>query len=173
MDRIKNSKLNYPLNYAIEEQTAYFIYSFIRIIKPLKLIETGVANGNSTYFILNALKENGRGKLYSVDIKSDVGTLLSDDEKQNWELFILKSKRDFKEYLSKNAPFDVFIHDSDHSYFWQYFEYQTIKSFMSPNGFIMSDDADHSYAFIDFCKNNNLRPYFLFDSRKIFGVARI
>ena len=62
-------------------------------------------------------KNNGSGKLHSLDIRDDVGTLLSDDEKQNWELHILKSKRDLKEYLSKNSPFDVFIHNSNHSNF--------------------------------------------------------
>jgi predicted O-methyltransferase YrrM len=168
--RMKNLKLNYPLDFAIEENTAFFLYSFIRIVKPLKLVETGVADGVSTYFILNAIKNNGQGKLYSIDISNDVGTLLSNNEKQNWELHILKSKGDFRKYLSKIFPFDIFIHDSNHSYFWQYYEYSTALEFITSNGFIMSDDVDYSYAFLDFCKRYNLKPYFIYDYRKIFGI---
>ncbi len=37
----------------------------------------------------------------------------------------------------------------------------------------MSDDADASYAFLDFCNNHKLNPVFLYDLRKIFGIAKI
>gem|GEM_PF-4501569 len=45
------------------------IYSVVRATKPEIVVETGVNNGISTYFILSALERNDSGLLYSIDIK--------------------------------------------------------------------------------------------------------
>jgi predicted O-methyltransferase YrrM len=46
------------------------IYTIIRCLKPRIVIETGVANGASSTFILSALEKNNLGKLYSIDLPS-------------------------------------------------------------------------------------------------------
>ena len=46
------------------------IYTMIRCFKPRIVVETGVANGASSTFILSALKKNNFGKLYSIDLPS-------------------------------------------------------------------------------------------------------
>ena len=43
------------------------LYLLVRKYKPKVILETGVANGISTYFILKALHLNGSGKLISID----------------------------------------------------------------------------------------------------------
>lgn len=48
-----------------EEET---LYTIIRIRKPDIVVETGVAQGVSSTFILQALEDNGRGQLYSIDL---------------------------------------------------------------------------------------------------------
>src|SRR5262245_51341120 len=44
------------------------LYLAARVIRPEHFVETGVQNGMSSAFILLALKHNGRGQLYSVDL---------------------------------------------------------------------------------------------------------
>ena len=49
---------------------AFFIplYFLVRELKPEKIIETGVHRGVSSLFILQALEDNGKGELYSIDL---------------------------------------------------------------------------------------------------------
>ena len=48
--------------------TGLMLYSIVRTFKPDIIIETGVARGASSAFILCALHENKRGHLYSIDL---------------------------------------------------------------------------------------------------------
>jgi len=46
------------------------LYCIIRATKPEIIVETGVANGASSTFILSALEKNNKGKLFSIDLPS-------------------------------------------------------------------------------------------------------
>lgn len=91
--RMLSVKLPYPLTFNLGEKSSFVIYCIIRKMKPKIVVESGVANGVSTFFILNAIIKNGVGKLYSVDINENVGALLSDYERKIWNLIIVKPKR--------------------------------------------------------------------------------
>ena len=43
------------------------LYSIIRALKPRRVIETGVGSGYSSTYILTALRQNGGGRLYSIE----------------------------------------------------------------------------------------------------------
>jgi len=173
-ERYKNTALTYP-DWRIGRKTSFLIYSIVRLLKPNKVVETGVANGHSTFFILNALKRNETGSLYSIDVSNDVGSLISEDLKPYWNLYVLpkKNKKTLNQYLNKIKPIDIFIHDSNHMYYWQMIEYESFLKNISSNGFILSDDVDSSYAFIDFCNKNKLEAVFLNDNKKVFGATKI
>ncbi|ACR41606.1 hypothetical protein M164_0999 [Sulfolobus islandicus M.16.4] len=64
----------------------------------------------------------------------------------------------------------MFIHDSNHTYRWQIFEYELVYPLLNENGLLISDDIDFSYAFLDFLKNHNCRAQGLFDKYKILGI---
>lgn len=168
--------LAYPSEFAIESNTRLLLYALTRIVKPRIFLECGVADGHSTFFILNALLQNGHGHLYSVDVNANVGSLLSESEKKLWSLKILnrkKPRQDFKIFVDSLLSIDLFLHDSDHSYGWQLFEYSCVAPKLGSTGIFISDDIDASYAFIDFCVNNRLTPILLFDERKIVGVVKM
>ena len=57
----------YPTDYSILESSRLFLYALCKIIKPKIIVETGVAYGLSTSYILQALYENKTGTLYSID----------------------------------------------------------------------------------------------------------
>ncbi len=172
--RYKEVNLNYPLNFAVENESGFLIYCIIRTIKPLHVVETGVANGHSSFIILKAMERNNLGKLFSIDISNNVGGLLTQNMKNRWELIVTQPKKAKFREVFKNLPkTDVFLHDSNHSFSWQKFEYKLFLSRLSKGGFILSDDINDSYAFYDFIKEKNKRAYILYDYRKFFGITRL
>ena len=50
--RYKNIDLEYPPEFAIEVNSSYFLYALVRLLKPINIVETGVANGHSSFFYL-------------------------------------------------------------------------------------------------------------------------
>lgn len=148
------------------------LYLLVRKYKPKVILETGVANGVSTYFILKALHLNGSGKLISIDypnynksgyITSEgkidnvyipkgltPGWIVPDIYRDKWDLKLGKSS----DILPKiNEDLDMFIHDSEHSYSNMMFELKWAFDHIN-KGVIICDDADQNNAFSDFIKGN-------------------
>ena len=175
--RYREITLTYPMRFAIENTTSFFIYALVRSIRPNVILETGVANGHSTYFILNALANNKAGKLHSIDVNAKAGALIQEDERDRWDLSImpgfLTRKRDFKGAIDRIGTIDVFFHDSNHFYYWQNFEYNSVLPKIRQGGYLLSDDVDYSYAFLDLSKKQSLEPTFITDYRKFFGFVRV
>ena len=64
-------------------------------------------------------------------------------------------------------------HDSDHSYSWQSFEYNTVFNKIDKNGLLVSDDVDYSYAFIDFYKRlNGYKMLNFVTNSKVLGIIK-
>ena len=166
-------QLEYPDWYAIEHGTSFILYAVCRLLVPGRVLESGVANGHSTFFFLQAMIKNGGGSLHSVDISSNVGQLLTEEERANWSLHVLTApqRRSFAHIVDTVSPVDLFFHDSDHTYGWQMFEYKIAQEALNPEGIILSDDVDHSLAFFDFCQTRSLNPILLIDTRKVFGLV--
>lgn len=168
----QNVMLNYPENYNVADTAALLLYLLIRFNHPETVLETGVANGLSSNVILNALNANGKGTLYSVDINPDVGALVDESVKSRWQLKIIdfkNAKKEFQQLVNALPAVDLFIHDSDHSYNGQMSEYKTAYPKISAQGIFASDDIDLSWAFVDYCKEKTVKPYFLVSATKIFG----
>jgi len=167
-----SDRLEYPDWYAIEKETSFLYYAVCRHLAPQNVLETGIANGHSSFFLLQAMKKNGQGALHSVDIADNVGKLLNDEERENWTLHILGSpqRRSFSKILDSISPLDLFVHDSDHTYGWQMFEYRVAHKALGKHGVLLSDDIDHSYAFVDFCSEIGEKPVLLLDTRKVTGM---
>jgi predicted O-methyltransferase YrrM len=164
--------LEYPDWYAIERETSFLYYAACRHLAPNNVLETGIANGHSTFFFLQAMKKNGKGSLHSVDIADNVGKLLTAEERAVWNLHVLGSpqRRSFSSILDSISPLDLFVHDSDHTYGWQMFEFRTAWTALSKRGALLSDDIDHSMAFVDFCAEIDTKPILLLDTRKVSGL---
>jgi predicted O-methyltransferase YrrM len=164
----------YPTRYAVEEGSSFLLYALVRSLRPGVVLETGVANGHSSFYILSALLANGHGVLNSIDRSAQVGGLLTNRERERWRLHVLKPndlKRSFLEVLDSLAPLDLFIHDSDHSYSWISFELNAAIKKLAPGAVLASDDCDCCFAFLDVCRQVGVQPAILVESRKIFGLA--
>lgn len=142
------------------------IYLLVRRYKPRLMIETGVANGATSYCILRAMRDNGVGSLISVDYpmykaaKGDPfhlpvgkrpGWLVPDELRGRWRLLLGKSG----DILPKlGGRVDMFFHDSEHSYKNMMFEYNWAIRHMKRGGILLSDDVGWNRAFGDFVSAN-------------------
>ena len=92
----------------------------------------------------------------------------------NWNFHLLKGNnvhKQIKSVVSSLPKVDVWVHDSNHGYRWQKFEYLLALSVLSKNGILISDDIDASSAWGELAKTHFRKSYVIFDSRKFIGIA--
>lgn len=134
-------------------------YAAIRAFAPDVVVETGVASGVSSSYLLLALKKNGRGKLCSIELGDPrylppgrpPGWIVPGWLKSRWELRIGDSRELLPVLLKKLGNTDVFIHDSLHTHEQMLWEYRAAFPFLKPGGLLISDDAAWNPAFPEFC----------------------
>jgi predicted O-methyltransferase YrrM len=160
--------LPYPNCFAVSESNALFLYNYVRVNKPEVVVETGVANGFSSRFIIAAMRKNCAGKLYSVDISNNVGPLVPEEYRSRWELVIGPPKTTLVDLLSKLPAIDVFLHDSDHSEENMLFEISLAYPKVSKA--IISDDVQCNEAFVSFAKKQGVKPIIYLSLRKAYGL---
>lgn len=160
-----------PYKFDGGENLCVFLYAWIMTAKPKIVVETGVASGITTNVIMEALGKVG-GQLYSIDINPKSKDVYRGGHP--WNFVLLKSPRgkSLNKFVQKIQPIDLWIHDSDHSYKWQKFEYEVAKKSLTKKGLLVSDDIDTSSAFGEFAMKNRGRGSAIFDGRKFFGVFR-
>jgi len=125
------------------------IYTIIRYLKPRIVIETGVANGASSTFILSALEKNNLGKLYSIDLpskdlllKEEIGWLVPQSLRHRWELIIGDSRIVLPKLLAELGHVDIFLHDSLHTLEHILFELKESYNYIPKGGFLIVDDIN-------------------------------
>ncbi len=153
------------------------LYGLVRALKPDYVIETGVAAGVSTSFFGAALIENGRGRLFSVELPPEVAgqRTLADGSVYAWHergvgwaipdeikhalgdrhRLTLQDVRTALPSLLNELPYvDIFFHDDLHTPDHMYWEYDAVWPTLSPRGVLISDDANHGW--IKFCVERGL-----------------
>ncbi len=152
-----------------------FLYVLIRNARPQLVIETGVLNGFSSAFILQALHDNGCGKLLSVDLPhesgeyEDQGTFLlpkglqpgwgiPDYLRDRHELHLGQAEILLPQLIDAHGAPDVFLHDSDHRYPHMMMEIALAWSRMT-SGLILADNVEQNSAFQDFAKGVEAKNY--------------
>ncbi len=137
------------------------LYLVVRKFKPSHFIETGIAHGYSSYIILSAMKENGFGKLTSIDDSKTfglcgkevkIGWIVPDDLHENWNLNIGKSNEILPNILE---DVDAFMHDSGHTDEIMTYEYKWAAGRLKRYGILMSDDIDRNIAWSRFLASNS------------------
>jgi predicted O-methyltransferase YrrM len=154
---------------ALQSTFGKWIYIVVRAKKPNIMIETGVAQGYSSWVILNAMKKNQMGHLYSIDLpsndtnndynfnQSEIGHVVPEELLSNWTLIIGDVKVELPKLQEKLPKIDLFFHDSDHSYEHMNYEFEEAKKMLLDNGLILSDDIHKNKAFEEFIVKNCLK----------------
>lgn len=136
------------------------LYLIVRSIRPTLVVETGVHRGWSSAALLRGLHANGHGRLVSIDLPgervgwsdlsaADTGCEVPAYLRDRWELLL----GDARDLLPSMSSYQMFFHDSDHSYAHQRFEYHAAADAMRPGNFIASDDVDWTPAFSEFARS--------------------
>jgi len=166
----------YPINYSISSDSRKFLYILCRIMKPKNVIETGIAYGLSSFYILSALKKNDVGRLYSIDSifrpwqsEKMIGIAVPENLRDRWKVVLGKSNERLEKVFNETNNVGIFIHDSLHSYKNMIFEFNCAIDRIQDNGIIISDDVLGNDAFHDFTNKNNLKNSILKIEDSVIG----
>ncbi len=147
--------------WAADSLFARLCYLACRLLEPDTVVETGVAYGVSSAYVLTALRENGRGTLHSVDLpplrrgyKRYWGVAVPDGLREGWHLHRGSSRRVLPDLLRKTGTVDLFVHDSLHTRRNMRREFGAIWPNLRPGGLVLADDVERNPAFADLRQKN-------------------
>jgi hypothetical protein len=130
------------------------IWCLVRHRHPRHVVETGVAHGFTSRFILEAMERNGFGHLWSIDLpqldpalRARIGVAVSDDLRHRWTLIPGSSRRELPLLLDKLGTIDMFVHDSLHTEANVRFEMDAAAKHLSAGGAMVVDDIDTNWGF--------------------------
>lgn len=153
------------------------LYHLTRLQRPAVVVETGVLDGIGTAFVLKALRDNGTGRLCSVDLPARrpipastdrmrfgvlpegfaPGWLVPDALRVHWTLREGSSRDVLPGWLAALGPIDAFIHDSLHTRAHMTWELETAWAALAPRGLLLVDDVFWNGAFRAFCRSHGAR----------------
>lgn len=161
------------------------LYVLIRLYRPERCLETGVFYGGNTTFILKALDKNQQGELISIDLPGqeievdsrhhlvgdsehippglDIGFLIPDYLKDRWKLVRGDSHLEIPRL---EGTFDLYLHDSEHSYNFIKREMSLIWGKLRSDALVIADDLDWSNGFFSFCDEHHQYPLVITDNGK-------
>ena len=166
--------------YNSDLRLARALYLVCRLLRPATVVETGVAYGLSSAYMLTALDVNRHGHLYSVDLPplgGDAsrlqGALIPDRFRSRWTLHSGTSRRILPGLLAGKRV-DVFVHDSLHTYRTMRWEFETAWPQIPSGGALIADDIEGNRAYQELLAR---RPAFSCVVRQadkpaaLFGIA--
>jgi hypothetical protein len=167
------------------------VWCLVRHLQPAKVVETGVARGLTSRFILEALARNGHGRLWSIDLPpaldtalhAQIGAAVEPELRERWTYVEGSSRRRLPGLLAELGEIDLFVHDSMHTEDNVRFELDRAWAVLRPGGAVVVDDIDLNWGFHSFaaahpacgplaCQAEPLSPDpRRFDGRGLFGIA--
>lgn len=150
---------------------AQLLYFLVRKLKPSIVVETGVAVGKSSGYILQAMNDNKYGTLYSVDLPFQwyiygnhklhldslpagkmSGYLIPEELRKRWKFILGNTCDKLSSLLRRLGRIDIFFHDSEHTDKTMLFEFNQSWPYIQQGGLLLSDDISYTKAFDDFAK---------------------
>jgi predicted O-methyltransferase YrrM len=163
-----------------DQALARALWCLVRHTKPQRVVETGVARGVLTSFILQALQENDEGHLWSIDLppmlprwSEESGAAVTEELRARWSLLRGASRRHLPGLLHDLGSIDLFVHDSLHTTRTMEFELSRAWKALAPGGVLVADDADLNDAFASFADGAVSRRLVVQEELKPakFGIA--
>jgi hypothetical protein len=157
---------------------AEMLYIITRHQKPQSVLETGVARGISSAFILSAMEHNGHGRLWSIDLppmspdwrgqsRSAVDPALAG----RWTYIRGAGQRHLPRVLRRLGAVDIFVHDGLHTQDNMLFEMRSAWPRIVPGGVLVVDDADDNEAVVIFGNEVGATPVWVKEPDKGSVVA--
>ena len=162
---ISRTLANSPSRILMHKRHSYFgrrliWYAIARIMKPEVIVETGIHDGLGSVLLLAALQMNAEDgverRLISVDIAPSSGWLIPTSLKGRWTS-VFGSTFDVLEGAVAGHRIGMFIHDSDHTYECEKFEFTTALAHAADTITLISDNSHATSALRDICRENDIR----------------
>jgi hypothetical protein len=126
------------------------VWCAARHLRPEKVVETGVARGITSRFVLEALQENELGHLWSVDrpplrrpdLHAQIGAAVPAGLRSRWTYVKGSSRRRLAPLLHSLGGIDLFVHDSRHSERNLLYELEHARAAVRTGGILIADDVD-------------------------------
>jgi Methyltransferase domain len=158
------------------------VWCTTRHVRPEVMVETGVAHGVTSRIALEALDQNDRGHLWSIDLPhpldnrlhKDTGAAITDSCRRRWSYVEGSSRQRLPALTAEVGRVDVFIHDSLHTGKNVLFEMEQVAFAMPSGGVMLVDDIGSHDGFVTFARKH---PEFQTmacasaDSLGVFGIA--
>jgi predicted O-methyltransferase YrrM len=142
-------------------------YLACRHLRPNRIVETGVAYGVTSAYMLQALTENKEGELSSIDLpplfpeaQRYVGSFVPQRLRTRWKLHIGPARRLLPSVLREVGTIDMFVHDSLHTYSHMKWEFETALCSLRPGGVLISDDIEGNRAFEELTRHPSVASWF-------------
>ncbi len=147
--------------WAVDSLFARLCYLACRLAAPDVVVETGVAYGVSSAYILQALRQNERGVLHSVDLpplrreyERFWGVAVDETPRGRWHLHRGSSRRVLPALLRRTGTIDLFVHDSLHTRRNMRREFEIVWPYLRPGGTLLADDVERNPAFMEVRRKN-------------------
>jgi Methyltransferase domain len=135
-------------------------YAAVRAFKPDCVVETGIANGVSSAYLLLGLCKNGNGCLHSIGLADpsflpqgkQPGWLVPQWLRGRWQIHLGDAREVLPRVLSQLQHISMFVHDSLHTYEHMLWEFETAYPYMRSGALLCADDALWNNAFNDFAR---------------------
>ena len=106
------------------------LYSFIKQYNITRVIETGIGWGFTSCYILSALPKDGQLISIEATAINKEDTVVPPELWPLWHIIPYSAEISLLLAFQSNKNIDLFVHDSDHSYKNQMFEYETAFPFV-------------------------------------------
>jgi hypothetical protein len=149
------------------------LYLILRAARPETVVETGVSFGFSSAYVLQALHDNGRGRLYSIDVARpeppaprteelgsgglllarsapESGAVVPDHLRYHWTIRRGPTAAILPALLDEVGPVDLFLHDSGAGTDDPLLEFRTAWAHLAPEGYLIADNLHRSDALARF-----------------------
>lgn len=150
--------------------------------RPEVVIETGVARGVTSRIALEALQQNDRGHLWSIDLPypfdrqlhTQTGAAVNDACRARWSYLEGSSRQRLPPLVAEVGHVGLFIHDSLHTARNTVFEMDQVASVMPPGGVMLIDDISTHKGFATFARRHPGYQTIICpsaDRKGLFGIA--
>ncbi len=149
------------------------LYVITRALRPRTVMETGVAAGISSAYILQAMADNRYGNLVSLDTLNyeveylpkigrapvellprgfPTGFAIPNELRSRWSPHQEKNQDLLPSVLEGLGTLDIFFHDSEHTYANMLFEFRMAWKHLNSKGLLLADDISWNKAFLQFAR---------------------
>lgn len=150
--------------------------------RPEVVVETGVAHGVTSRIVLEALTQNDRGHLWSIDLPhpldqrlhAQTGAAVTGECRARWSYLEGSSRDRLPPLIPETGHVEMFIHDSLHTARNTLFEMEQVASAMPLGGVMLVDDIAAHNGFATFARRHPGYQTIVCpsaDRAGIFGIA--